>query len=283
MTQRLEHLYVCEQKSTRAVAAATGIDRQRVARLLARAGVALRPRGAGGRRPHRRAQEPAHLADLLVLLYVQRGLSSTQIGTLLSMPPRTVRDRLAEAGIARRSAGHRPRTSRRTLSSQDLQALYVQAGLPARDVGHLLGVSGGIVLDNAHDLGLPVRLGGLEPGRGPAEIELIDALYDDEQVARTLARHAVPVRPAGTRLWERLPRPIPLTPSLLEDLYHGCGISIAQIELLTGQPAATIARRLRAAGIELRPPGGRCPFLRRWRASSRSTARARTHVDELAA
>lgn len=266
LSARLEHLYVCEQQSTRAIAAVTGIDRQRVTRLLAKAAVPLRPRGAGGRRPHRRAGEPAHLPELLTALYVEHGLSSTQIGTLLSMNPRTVRDRLAEAGIARRSRGHRPRTVRRTLRSDDLEQLYVRAGLSAQQVAVLLGVSRGVVLANAHDLGLPVRVGGPAPSRGPGEIELIDALYDDDLVARTLARHGVPVRRSGGRLWDRFPQPVALTGALLEELYHGCGVSVAHIELLTGQPAATVTRRLRAAGVPLRPRGGRCPFLRRWRA-----------------
>jgi hypothetical protein len=37
--------------------------------------------------------------------------------------------------------------------------------------------------------------------------------------------------------------------------------------LLTGQPAMTVRGFMRRAGIPLRHPGGRTPFLRRWRAA----------------
>jgi hypothetical protein len=269
LTTELRHLYVCEQRSTYAIAALVEIDRQRVGRLLSRAGVPLRPKGTGVPRPARRIGEPADLPGLLADLYVQRAMSSSAIGNLLGLPARTVRDRLAQAGITTRPRGNRPRQDRRTLAHDDLEALYVQTGLPADEVGRLLDASRGTVLRNIHDLGLPVRVGGPTPARGPEEIELIDALYDDPQVADTLARHDVPVRAAGGRLWERFPAPVTLTAPLLADLYTGCGIAVAHIELLTGRPAPTITRHLHAAGIALRPRGGRCPFLRRWRSAAR--------------
>jgi hypothetical protein len=53
---------------------------------------------------------------------------------------------------------------------------------------------------------------------------------------------------------------------LLHDLYLEAGVSVVHIEMLTGHPAATLNRVLRRLGIDMRTPGGRCPFLRRWRA-----------------
>ena len=44
--ERLAHLYLCLGLSTYAIAGLSGIDRQRVTRLLRRAGVPVRPRGA---------------------------------------------------------------------------------------------------------------------------------------------------------------------------------------------------------------------------------------------
>lgn len=264
--RKMAHLYSCEGRSTYVIAAMTGLNRQRVARLLARAGIRLRPQGAEGRRPQFRAKEPVHLPALLSTLYCELGLSSTAIGRLLDMPPRTVRARLTEAGIPRRAPGNRPRSDRRTLAGADLDALYVRAGLSADEVARLLGSSRSVVLRNVHDAGLPARLGGPAPRRGPDQIELINALYDDEQVAATLSRHGVPRRAPGGRLWERFPEPIALTKALLDDLYSDCGVSITHIELLTGRPVPTIRRALVDAGIPLRAPGGRCPFLRRWRA-----------------
>lgn len=266
----MAHLYVCLSYSTYAIAAQAGFNHQRVARLLVRAGVALRSRGAGGRRLQRRSQEPEDLPGLLRDLYVERGLSSTVIGQMLGMAPRTVRARLAEAGIVRRHRGNRPLSARRALAEADLDTLYVVAELSAQEVGGLLEASRGAVLRNAHETGLPVRVGGPAPRKGPESIELIDALYADPLVAATLERHQVPVRPAGGRLWERFPDPVPVSAPLLRELYAECGVSITHIELLTGQRAITVQRALVAAGVALRPPGGRSPFLRRWRAMVRA-------------
>jgi hypothetical protein len=266
--REMAHAYVCLARSTYAVAAAAGIDRQRVTRLLARAGIALRPRGAGARRTKQRAGEPADLPGLLRDLYLQRGLSSTEIGRMLGMNPRTVRSRLAEAGIATRHRGNRPLSARRTLAETDLRTLYVQAELTAGEVGVLLEAGRNTVLRNAHETGLAVRIGGPAPRRGPESIELIDALYADPQVAEALVRHRVPVRPPCGRLWERFPNPVALTMPMLTDLYTGCGLGLVHIELLTGRPTITIARALAAAGVALRPPGGRSPFMRRWRAEA---------------
>lgn len=268
--REMAHAYVCLVQSTYTLAAAAGIDRPKVTRLLGLAGIELRPRGAGGRRPQQRANEPADLPGLLRDLYLERGLSSTAIGRLLAMNPRTVRARLAEAGIATRHRGNRPLHDRRTLAEADLHTLYVQAELSAQEVGGLLETGRGTVLRNAHETGLPVRIGGPAPRKGPEAIELIAALYADAQVAETLARHRVPVRPAGGRLWERFPEPVMLTAAMLAELYTECGLSLTHIELLTGRPTITIARALLSADVVLRRPGGRSPFMRRWRAQARS-------------
>jgi hypothetical protein len=103
------------------------------------------------------------------------------------------------------------------------------------------------------------------PPRGPSEIELLIALYADPEVRRVLERHGVPVATLAGPAWARFPAPQPLTPGLVGDLYEGCGLSLHHIELLTGRPAAAAGAVLRASGIKLRPPGGRSPFLERWR------------------
>lgn len=99
----------------------------------------------------------------------------------------------------------------------------------------------------------------------PGEIELIRALYADPLIAAALAAHDVPRVPAGGSLSRRFPKPVPLTTSLVKDLYWGCGTGLNHIELLTGQPAESIRGFMRRAGIPLRHTGGRTPFLRRWR------------------
>lgn len=60
---------------------------------------------------------------------------------------------------------------------------------------------------------------------------------------------------------------MPLTRELVTDLYVECGIGINHLEMLTGQPASTVRRRLHTLGVPSRRAGGRTPFRRRWRAS----------------
>ena len=152
------------------------------------------------------------------------------------------------------------RTPDRTLLNDHQKTLQ-----QALDKHPLTLVSRRIVLRSAHDQGLPVRVGGAPPLRGPSEIELITALYADPQVRRFLDRHGVPVVQLSGPIWERFPTPHSLTVSLVTDLYEGCGLSLRHIELLTGRPAAAAAALLSAGGVQLRPAGGRSPFMRRWR------------------
>ncbi len=262
----VSHLYECEGLSTYRIGEIVGIDRQRVGRLLARARVPVKPRGAGR---HRYRSEKRAAADALTTrLYVELGLSSVQISELTGVPQRTVRDRLRASGTRMRTRGRLNREDRLAVPAERIAELYVDAGLTAAQVGRLLGVSRQIVLRSAHDEGFPVRIGGPEPVAGPAEIELVDALYADSLVGRTLARHGVIRRPAGGPISRRFPVPQPVTSELAEELYVGCGLGVRHIELLTGQPAQTILRLLRARGVPRRPAGGRSPFLRRWRAAS---------------
>lgn len=101
--------------------------------------------------------------------------------------------------------------------------------------------------------------------RGPSEIELLAALYADPEVRQVLDKHGVPVVTLAGPAWQRFPAPQPLTPGLVADLYEGCGLSLHHIELLTSRPAAAAGAVLRDSGIKLRPPGGRSPFMDRWR------------------
>lgn len=260
------HLYACMGMSTYRIGALTGIDRQRVTRLLRRAGVPVKPRGSG--RPRHRDDDHAALDGLMVRLYTELAWSSAGISALTGVPERTVRYRLRANGVRMRTRGPLNREDRKALPAEALVQLYVIAGLSAADTGRVLGASRQIVLRSAHDQGLPVRVGGPEPSHGPAEIELVNALYADALVLRTLARHSVARRPAGGPIWQRFPVPLPVSGELAEELYVTCGLGARHIELLTGQPAQTILRLLRTHGVARRPPGGRTPFLRRWRAGS---------------
>jgi Antitoxin Xre-like helix-turn-helix domain len=262
----LAHLYLCSGLSTYAIGELTGLDRQRVARMLRKAQVPLRPRGAGRQRPPRR-DDPPGLQQLLAGLYQAGRLGSPQVAAITGIPERTVRDRLRRYGIAVRTRGGWNREDRRTVPAEDLDELYTRLGLTADEVGRRLGITRSTVLRSAHALGVPVRAGGAVPVSGPEEIELVAALYADPLISAALDARDVPRVPPGAPLWARFPEPVPLTAPLVKDLYWGCGAGLAHIELLTGQPAMTVRGFMRRAGIPLRHPGGRTPFLRRWRAS----------------
>lgn len=264
LAELVSHLYLCEGLSTYRIGAVTGIDRQRVGRMLARAGVPVKPGGAGRRRPV--DEDQAALDQIMERLYAESGLSSREISAMTGVPQRTVRDRLRARGVRMRTRGRLNREDRMAVSADALIRLYVSAGLSAADTGRLLGVSGQIVLRAAHDDGLAVRVGGPEPSHGPTEIELVDALYADPLVRHALTRHHIARRPAGGPIWQRFPVPVTVSTELAEELYVSCGLGVRHIELLTGRPAQTILRLLRAQGITRRPAGGRSPFIRRWRA-----------------
>jgi hypothetical protein len=266
LPERICHLYACRELSTYHIAEIVGISRQRVTRLLHRTGVAVKPKGAGRPRPSRRPE--ARTADaVLASLYLDRRLTSAQISDLTGISARTVRDRLRACGVPMRTRGAFNREDRATISQCLLAHLYVQERLTAAQVGAVLGVSRKAVLRAAHEEGLPVRIGGPPPRRGPSDIELIHALYADVGVRRAMARHGLPQVPPGGPVWQRFPVPARLTRDLAVELYVTCGLGLTHIELLTGQPAESIRKLLRAAGVTLRAAGGRSPFLRRWRAS----------------
>jgi hypothetical protein len=245
---RLAHLYLCQGLSTYAIGEITGLDRQRVTRMLRRAGVPLRPRGAGRSRPLRR-DDPPGLPRVLADLYEAGRLGSPQIATITGMPERTVRDRLRRYGIRVRTRGGWNREDRQLVAAEVLDDLYTGLGLTAGEVGRRLGTSRGVVLRSAHALGVPVRAGGIVPVPGPEQIRLVEALYADPLIAAVLDARDVPRVPPGGPIWQRFPDPVPLTTPLVKDLYWVCGAAPTHIELLTGQPAMTVRGFMRRAGI----------------------------------
>jgi hypothetical protein len=266
LTERATHLYLCQMLSTHKIAATTGIGRQRIAGLLHKAGITVKPNGAG-RRKARWTAEQERLDQLMTRLYQADRMPSTQIAELAGISEWAVLSRLRARGVPIRTRGRNNREDRTTVSPDHLVALYLEAQLSADETGTMLGVSRNIVLRSAHDQGLPVRVGGAPPSRGPSEIELLTALYADSQVRQVLRRHSVPAVPETGPIWERFPEPQRLTADLVTDLYEGCGLSTHHIEMLTGRAAAAAASVLRASGVNLRPAGGRSPFMRRWRHS----------------
>ncbi len=186
LPERAAHLYACRMLSTYKIAAVTGTDRQRITRMLRKAGITVKPYGAG----RRRAAEDERLDQLMARLYRDERMPSPQIARLTGVSERTVRDRLRARGVPLRTRGRHNREDRTAISPGDLTTLYVQDGLSAAEIGKMLGVSRKIVLRSAHDQGLPVRVGGPPPASGPSEIELL---------RRLLRRHRSQPRPGAAR------------------------------------------------------------------------------------
>jgi hypothetical protein len=147
--------------------------------------------------------------------------------------------------------------------------------MAANQVAIVVGHSRRAVLRSAHAHGLPVRQPTVD-GKGPGMTRLIEALYSDPRVTQALKRHGVAKVPAFGPIWARFPQPAPLTQELARDLYEGCGVALAHVELLTVQPAETVRKHLAGWGIPVRRPGGRCPFLRRLTHDEKQRAEPRT-------
>lgn len=115
---------------------------------------------------------------MLEELYLRRRLTSTQIARLVGMPERRIRERLREFGIPVRTRGQCNREDRTTLEGEALAEMYVGEQMSADKVAEALGVSRMVVLRNAHELGLPVRVSGpSRDGTTAPQIELVEALY----------------------------------------------------------------------------------------------------------
>jgi len=256
-------LYKVGGLSVREIAGQLGVDRSRVSALLHQAGVEVPNRGRGRLRLARRARLPESLPELLRELYLGRRLTARAIGELLGVSESTVRARLVELGVPRRTKGGFDRLDRLDPDPALVRELYVEQGMTSDEVAASVGSNRASVLRTAHGHGLPVRPPASLLHRGSGSTFLVEALYSDRLVVRTLALHGVPKVPAFGPVWARFPEPVPLGRELASDLYERCGLALAHIELLTGQPAESVRKQLLAWRIPLRPPGGRCPFLQR--------------------
>ncbi len=238
-----------------------GIGRRLVRALLSEAGAKVPARGRGRPRPATRLPRPQNLPQVLRALYLDQGMTRREIADELGVPEHRVRAWLTESGITPRTRGGANREDRHRVPRDDLEKLYVDERLTSAEVGNRTGVNLQTVLKSLHEQELPVRV----PNDSQAEMVLLDELYDDDLVRRALRRWHIPVVRRPGLVHERFPTPTPLTHPLLRDLYLDCGLSGAQIELLTGQPSTMILGQLKKAGIPRRPPGGLSPFLRRAR------------------
>jgi transposase len=265
---RVRLLY-CSGMSTRQVANVLGVSRRRVEQTLHTSGVDIAPRGAGRARRARRRPDRDDLAERLHELYVRQRLTRRQVAQVLGVSEGVIRARLAQHGITTRTRGRCYREDRRDLPEQEVARLYRDSGLTADAAAALLGVSRATFLRAAHEHGIAVRPSAVMASRSEP-IELIDTLYADALVSAVLRRHGVPEVPPGGPIWQRFPKPVPLTPQLCRELYVEGGVATTHIELLTGNPEYRVRAALQSAGVQPRLGGGRSPFLRRREANCRA-------------
>jgi hypothetical protein len=165
-----------------------------------------------------------------------------------------------------------------------LAHLYLCLGLSTYGIAELTGLDRQRVTRTLHRAGAVLRprgAGRFRPLRRahdpPGLPQLMTELYEvaglssrqiaaitglpERTVRERLRRYGIRVRSRGR--WNREDRRTS-TP-LVKELYWQCGAGLSHIELLTGQPAMTVRGFMRREGVPVRHPGGRTPFLRRWR------------------
>jgi DNA-binding CsgD family transcriptional regulator len=135
-----------EGRSIREVAAELGIHHRDVWRHLDQAGVARRPRVAGGVVLSKRQLE---------VLYVRGGMSLAEVGRRFDVSPGVVARNLDRYGIPRHDQLHIDRSV--------LEQLYVDEGLGIRAVADRLGVAAGKVRRSLVQHGIGVRPSGRPP------------------------------------------------------------------------------------------------------------------------
>lgn len=260
---RLNQLYVEQMLTTREVAAELGVDKGRVLRALAAAGIAARPRTQ--RRP--RGARAAMTDDALQALYTQAGMTVARAAAHFGVDEGHLRGQVHRLGLTKRPGSftaHLPEVTLAELAER-APGLYGD-GWTLKQIASELGISTGTVRTALHDARVPVRAGGGSRGEdGPARV-LIDELYDDPQVRAALLSHQVQL--PGPDGWRHAgPResyaPLPLTDDLLRALYVDVGLAMQEIAMLCGVGAGTVRAGLLAYHIALRSNRQRSPWKQR--------------------
>ena len=254
--ERLVELYVTQRLSSVAIARRFGMSPKAVCEQLYRAGI--RPRGGAA------AKEPAS-RELLVELYVERGLSSDAIASQLGCSSQTVREQLRRWDIPLRSRGtSSPATA--ALTRDVLLELYGRQEMTLAEIASRFGCSLSGVAKLLRRHGIPVRssLGKRVRPDDPISADVLRRLYVDEglsiaetarrlhtstdKVALRLRRYDIPRRPEGRH---------PAGPGLRDtvgQLYAVEGLSVKEVALRVDRSPERVRELLRAAGIPLRPP-----------------------------
>lgn len=211
-------------------------------------------------RPVRRDLSPAAIEAL----YVQQGLSSTDVARALDTTPSRVIKTMVRHGI--------PRRQWEPLGRDQLEELYVTLGLSSTDVAEKLATTPSRVLKALARYGIPRRTRGTQgtAGRSPPNKDLLEQrfLVDGESIERIAAD--LGYRPASVRLaltrhgisrrrdWRRSAHPglrRHVDREVLEDLYVHQGLTMAQVGARLGVSVYVVSRRLHEYALPVRPGG----------------------------
>lgn len=260
---RLHELYVEQLLTTREVAAQLGVDKGRVLRALAAAGIPARPRT----QRRLRGARAALTDEALRALYADLAMTVERAAAHFGVNEDHLRGRIHLLGLSKRPGSFTAHLPGATLQGLAARApeLY-QDGWTLQQIADELGTSNQTVRLTLHDARLPVRAGGGARGEdGPARV-LVDELYDDPQIIQVLRRHQV--RLPGPQGWRRAgPResyaPLPLANGLLRALYADVGLAMNEIAMLCGVGTGTVRSGLLAHHIALRSNRQASPWKQR--------------------
>jgi DNA-binding transcriptional regulator YiaG len=258
LVERYQHSHLTVAELTRQ----TGLTREQVANELRAAGV---PVDRTRRRPPPLTR---HDRDWMLQRYLADEWPMTRIADELGRTVRSIRSELVSAGVAIVPRSGASRQDRTEAPPTQVRRLYVTDRLTAEQTGETLTLGAHIVLRTGHSYGLPIRPPGPDP-LIPADVRLIEDLYADDIIADALQHHQIPRRAPTGGIAARFPVPMTLTADLVRELYTDAGCSSTHIELLTGQPAATIIQRMNHWQIPLRPRGTVPPVRARIRSARR--------------
>jgi len=239
------------------IGAKQAVSKWTVRNRLAEAGVALRP----GHRPRVDLDPEAVAAEY------RAGASIAEIAARRGTSRQTVHNRLVEAGVARR-----PRGRRRVDLDPEAVAAEYRAGATIAEIAARHGLSRDSVHERLIAAGVRPRPACPRRGRWRVRVD-VEAMAADYRAGATIAevaeRHGlsyatahrrlhaagVAIRPGGAqpgRPGGRGPARVDVAAAAAD---YRAGASIAAIADRQGVSYWAVRRRLRAAGVALRPPG----------------------------
>jgi transposase/predicted DNA-binding protein YlxM (UPF0122 family) len=244
-------------ESIEALAAAAGVSPRRISKALQEAG--LRPIA-----PRRQAIA----RQLLVEMYVERGLSADAVANQLGCSSQKVRDDLRHHGIKLRPPGV-ANAGLAGLNAEVLRGLYVDERLTLSEIAERLGCSARAVANRLTTFAIAPRPRGRGPrsGEDPAiPSATLRAMYVDQArsiraIAEALGTSSDVIR-ARMRAYgieHGLREASQLAPELLRSLYLDQGQGIAEIAAALGVSQSQVRADLTRHGIHR--PRGHAPKL----------------------